>query len=293
LASGILMLILGRAIQGAGSATSALLAFVADTTGARERTRAMGQISIFFSLAFLGGVVLGPTLGAHFGIRALFWGAALIGALTTLYIIFSVHELGESRRGVELKQFGGLFRNREVVRASGSVLIATYASSSMFLLLPLLLRVYLPMGEFWKFLLPVVGLGVAAVAVLSRYADRGRQRTTLLIAFVLLFVGGVLPTSPGYLSLFVGYVAFFMGFATAVSVLASILTLTAPAGRVGLATGFYNVAQASGYFLGGTVTGFLIQWSDEIALGVLALLVLGGTALGLGFPRTFAPPARS
>ncbi|MBI2370252.1 MAG: MFS transporter [Deltaproteobacteria bacterium] len=293
LASGILMLILGRAIQGAGSATSALLAFVADTTGARERTRAMGQISIFFSLAFLGGVVLGPTLGAHFGIRALFWGAALIGALTTLYIIFSVHELGESRRGVELKQFGGLFRNREVVRASGSVLIATYASSSMFLLLPLLLRVYLPMGEFWKFLLPVVGLGVAAVAVLSRYADRGRQRTTLLIAFVLLFIGGVLPTSPGYLSLFVGYVAFFMGFATAVSVLASILTLTAPAGRVGLATGFYNVAQASGYFLGGTVTGFLIQWSDEIALGVLALLVLGGTALGLGFPRTFAPPARS
>src|SRR5687768_14270339 len=70
--------IAGRALQGAGAISAALLAFTADLTRAQVRTRAMGIIGMSIGATFALSLVAGPLLQQAIGVPGIF---ALTGTL--------------------------------------------------------------------------------------------------------------------------------------------------------------------------------------------------------------------
>jgi MFS family permease len=90
MADNIYMVILGRAIQGAGAVSAAVTALLADLTREEHRTKAMAMIGSTIGVTFAISLVLGPALAQWVGIAGIFWLTAILGALAILVIQFVV-----------------------------------------------------------------------------------------------------------------------------------------------------------------------------------------------------------
>lgn len=90
LSDNIYGIIIGRALQGAGAISAAVMALLSDLTREQNRTKAMAFIGISFGITFALALVLGPVLTHIFGLHGLFWGIALLafgGILITLFTV--------------------------------------------------------------------------------------------------------------------------------------------------------------------------------------------------------------
>src|SRR6266568_4106283 len=82
-ASDIHMVILGRAIQGAGAISAPVTAFIADITREEHRTKAMAMVGGSIGLTFAVSLVAAPALYRTIGMDGIF---NLIGALSLVAI---------------------------------------------------------------------------------------------------------------------------------------------------------------------------------------------------------------
>ncbi|MEX9624795.1 MFS transporter, partial [Proteus mirabilis] len=90
LSDSIYGIIIGRALQGAGAISAAVMALLSDLTREQNRTKAMAFIGISFGITFALALVLGPILTHIFGLQGLFWGIALLafgGIMITLITV--------------------------------------------------------------------------------------------------------------------------------------------------------------------------------------------------------------
>ena len=72
-ADSIYMVIIGRALQGAGAIAAALMALAADLTRDSQRTKVMASLGASIGFAFILALLLGPILIGWFDIDILFW----------------------------------------------------------------------------------------------------------------------------------------------------------------------------------------------------------------------------
>src|SRR5690606_23647692 len=87
------MLVLGRALQGAGAISAATMALVSDIVPLARRTRAMAIIGMSIGAAFMLAFAAGPVLAAWFGVPGLFWLTAAF-ALAGMGLLATVPEPG-------------------------------------------------------------------------------------------------------------------------------------------------------------------------------------------------------
>ncbi len=73
------VVVAGRALQGAGAVSGALLALAADLSRPEQRTKFMAIIGISIGGAFSVAFVIGPLIDAYLGLRGLFLSAAGLG----------------------------------------------------------------------------------------------------------------------------------------------------------------------------------------------------------------------
>ena len=83
----IYLIIMGRALQGAGAVAAAILALVADLTREQQRIKAMAMIGGSIGLSFMAALILGPILYEHVGLSGIFLitGALALGVLPVLW----------------------------------------------------------------------------------------------------------------------------------------------------------------------------------------------------------------
>ena len=81
LSDNIYILILGRALQGAGAIAASIMALAADLTRESQRTKTMAIIGISIGTAFTLAFIAGPLLNIWLGLSGLFWAAAALGLL--------------------------------------------------------------------------------------------------------------------------------------------------------------------------------------------------------------------
>ena len=67
------MVIIGRAIQGAGAISAVVTALVADSTREEHRTQAMAMIGATIGVTFAVSLVAGPILNQWIGVSGIFW----------------------------------------------------------------------------------------------------------------------------------------------------------------------------------------------------------------------------
>jgi len=297
LADNIYLIILGRAIQGSGAIAAAVMALAADLTREAQRTKAMAVIGMSIGAAFALSMVLGPTLDAWIGVPGIFWltfALALCGIGVVLFLVprpehSCVHRDAEAVPG----QFGRVMRNPDLLRLDFGILTLHMVLTSLFLVIPLVLRdLGLDSRDHWQAYLPVLLLSVIFMVPFVIIAERFRRMKMVFLGAVGLLTLAGLGLLLGHASLpatLAALALFFTCFNLLEAMLPSLISKQAPAESKGTAMGVYSSSQFLGAFLGGLLGGSMHQhFGDQ---GVLLFVVMAGAlwllvAVGMSNPRS-------
>ncbi len=262
------MLVLARAVQGAGAVSAAVTALLADLTREEVRTRAMAMIGLSIGLTFSASLVLAPMLARWIGVSGLF---ALTGVLTLISIAVvawrtpnpvrsKLHEDAEAQPA----RIGEVLRNGQLLRLDFGIFALHAAQMALFTALPFaMVALGLDKVQHWQVYLPATLVGLVLMVPLIIV---GETRNKLK----QVFVGGIVCIAAAQLGLLFGLhsiavivaclVVYFIGFNVLEASLPSLVSKIAPSDLKGTAMGVYNTMQSVGLFAGGALGGVLFQY---------------------------------
>ena len=286
-AESIHVIILGRALQGAGAIAAAIMALVADLTREEHRIKAMALIGMSIGLSFAVALILGPVLNAWIGVPGIFWATAVLALGGILMVAFVVPTPGVLRMHREAEaipaQFGRILRDGELLRLDFGILALHAILTASFVVMPLVLRdeAGLAADSHWKVYLPVLVCSVLAMVPFILLAERrGHVKPVLLGAIGVLGLAelGMYLLSPTLITVVILLFVFFTAFNLLESMLPSLISRVAPLDCRGTAMGFYSSSQFLGAFLGGALGGLAHGWLGLhgvfVCTALLALLWL-------------------
>lgn len=266
LSDSIYGVILGRALQGAGSIAAAIMALAADLTREEQRTKAMAAIGMSIGLAFSVALVGGPILGHWIGLSGIFWFTAVSGVFGIIAFEIGIPRHLHSRihRDAEADpaQFGDVLRDGQLLRLNVGIMILQMVLTASFVVLPLALRdvAGLDASQHWHVYLPVMVLSVLFMTPLVIVAEKYRRMKPVFLGAIAALGLAELGMFELHDSLY-GLAAMLTLFFTAVNLLEatlpSLVSKMAPPDRKGTAMGFYSTFQFFGAFLGGMAGGWL------------------------------------
>lgn len=275
LADNIYTMILGRFLQGAGAISGALMAYVADLTSEKNRSKAMAAIGASIGLSFGISMVLGPMLSAYGGLSPIFWITALLSLLGIALLWFAVpdapkaaYTTREVRPVPEL--LSAALKNPQLLRLNGGIFTVHFVLMTTFLVLPVMLRdvVGISNSHHWQVYLPLMFFSLLAMLPFMILAEKkGAVKTAFLssiaiMGLALLILPLVNHEAVGLLAL---YFLFFAAFNFLEAMLPSLISKTAPAGARGTAMGIYSTSQFLGAFSGGVLG--VCCWNTAVRLG--------------------------
>jgi MFS family permease len=303
-ASDIHMVILGRALQGAGAISAPVTAFLVDLTREEHRAKAMAMIGASIGLTFAVSLVAAPALYQIIGMDGIF---NLTGVLSLAAIGMTLFAVPAETRGAgdpaPRAPSGALretLRNADQLRLNFGIFSLHVVQMAIFVVIPAAFVRYgaLPVAEHWKIYLPVViGSFVLMAPPLIQAERRGRLKFLFLSAIVLLLaveLGLAVCYTNFHMSVAL-LLAFFVAFNILEATLPSLVSRIAPPASRGTALGVYNTTQALGLFVGGAVGGWLAGRFGDSAVFVFGIAIVAlwlGTAWRMRIPggsaeRTF------
>src|SRR3974377_136245 len=136
--------IVGRARQGTGAVGSVTLALLADLTSEGSRTAAMAMVGVTVGVSFLVALLAGPIVANFIGVPGLFWlmvALALRGIAITEFVVpkpprIRVHRDAEAVPAL----IGAVLRNRELLRLDLGIFALHAMLTASFLVVPDLLH---------------------------------------------------------------------------------------------------------------------------------------------------------
>jgi len=279
-ADSIYVVILGRILQGAGAIASVLMALLSDLTREEERTKAMATVGISIGISFSVSLVLGPLLGARWGLSGIFYltaALALIALLVVWRLVPTPHQRNVSAEQQPARAMvGRVLKDQRLLRLDFGIFALHLVLTALFLVFPSLLqdRLGLPSSSHWWFYLSVMLTSFVAMVPFIIMGEKKRKMKPVLCGAVALLALSCAALSGVGESLLAGWFMlffFFMAFNLLEASLPSLLSKEAPAASKGTAMGVYSTSQFMGAFLGGALGGYLLQ---QIGVtGVLGLMV--------------------
>src|SRR5882672_4645340 len=278
----IAVVILGRALQGAGAISAPVTAFAADVTREEHRTKAMAMIGGSIGLMFAVSLVAAPGLYPLIGMGGLFGMTGLL-ALAAIWVTLAVVPAepasGTGGRRLVPGALKAVLRDAGQLRLNLGIFCLHVVLMAIFVVVPGALVRYgnLPLSEHWKVYLPVVLGSFALMAPLLIGAERGGRMKFLFLASIGLLLAVelgfavCLSSFPMAVALLL---AFFFAFNVLEASLPSLVSRLAPAASRGTALGVYNTTQALGLFAGGAAGGWLAQHWGESSVFVFGIAVV-------------------
>ena len=283
--------IAGRLLQGAGAISATLTALISDATREEVRTRSMAVFGVGIGLSFMIAMVVGPLIAGHFGVRSLFWAAAVLAIVAALMLRLLPDIPPPVRR--TSWSIVPAFR-ADLLRIDFYVFLLHAIMTATFVALPFLLtdRLGMALTDHWKMYVGalVVSLAIAVPMIMNdHHQGRGRLiglAVTLVVAaqLALTFFGF------SWLPVFLALVLYFAGFNFLEAGLPARLSVLADGEVRGASLGVFSSAQFLGAFVGGLIGGrFLGQGRPADVFFVCALM--GGIWLALhGFGNSRRQP---
>jgi MFS family permease len=266
LADSIWLIILGRALQGAGAIAAAIMALAADLTREQHRIKTMALIGMSIGLSFALALILGPVLYNLVGVPGIFALTAVLALGGVLVVLFVVPQPAALRIHREAEavpaQFGRILTHGQLLRLDAGIFILHAILTGTFVVLPLILRdeAAVLAADHWKIYLPVLVCSVAAMIPLIILAERrGHTRAVFLAAIMLLLIAlaGLYALPVSVVSVVAMLLVFFTAFNLLEAMLPSLISRVAPVDCRGTAMGFYSSAQFMGAFAGSVMAGWL------------------------------------
>ena len=284
LATDITMVIIGRAIQGAGAVSAAVTALVADLTREEQRTKAMAMIGATIGVTFAISLVLGPTIAHVAGISGIFWLTAILAVLAILVVRFVVpnplvshYHSDASAAPTKLKD---VLKNSQLLRLNYGIFALHAAQMAMFIVVPFAIQKTSNLGvnQHWQVYLPIlVGSFALMIPAIIVGEKRGLLKPVFIGAVALMFVAQLAFSQliGSFWGVVTSLFAYFVAFNILEASLPSLISKLAPAAAKGTAMGVYNTSQSLGVAVGGLVGGYLAHhYGFAIVFMFCAVLML-------------------
>ena len=292
-ADSIWLMILGRALQGAGAISAALMALAADLTREQQRTKAMALIGISIGFAFSLAFVAGPLLATLIGLSGIFIFSAILALLAIIVLYLLVpnpeHISFHSDAEVSLAMLGNVLRDHKLLKLNLGIFILHTILMANFIVVPLTLQdiVGLASSQHWQVYLPVLLASAILMAPAIILGERANKSVACFKAAVLI----LLISQIGYyfwhstlMALAIMLLMFFTAFNYLEASLPSLISTMSSKNSKGTALGVY----ASSQFIG-TFTGALIGGIIHEHFGLPLVFVFGSIMALVWFLVTLLP----
>ena len=260
------MVIVGRALQGAGAIAAAIMALTADLIREEHRVKAMAIIGMSIGVAFALAMVLGPVLNTWVGVPGIFWLTAVlaIGGIAVVVLIVPNPAVSRVRRDAETvpAQITSVLRDSQLLRLDLGIFSLHLILTASFVVLPLALRdvAGLPADQHWLLYLPVLVLSLPMAIPFILAAEKHRRMKQVFvgaIAVIALVQAALALFHTSVLGIALLLFMFYAAFNLLEAILPSLIAKMAPPDRKGTAMGVYSSSQFFGAFVGGAVGGIL------------------------------------
>ena len=292
------IIILGRAIQGAGAISAAITALVADLTRDEHRTKAMAMIGATIGITFALSLMGAPVLNRLIGVPGIFMLTGFLSLSAILVVRFVVPTPLNINTSKTLKEpapsFKSILKNKELSRLNFGIFALHAAQMAMFIVVPIALATSggMDVNQHWKVYLPVLlssFVFMVPIIILSEKFNRAKLVfiSSIFLMLIAQLMFGVL------INVFWGLVAslfvYFVAFNVLEASLPSLISKIAPPSAKGTAIGVYNTCQSLGVFFGGLLGGFLADFGGSFSVFSFCAILM---TLWVGFAFSMkAPPA--
>lgn len=283
LATDIYMVIIGRAIQGAGAISAVLTALVADLTREEHRTKAMAMIGGTIGITFALSLVAGPLLNQWIGVSGIFWMTAVLSALAILVIKYYVPDpvLSQFHSDAQAapEKMKSVLRDRQLLRLNFGTFSLHAAQMAMFIVVPFALTESSGMNvnSHWQVYLPVlIASFVLMLPAIIIGEKRAKLKTVFIGAVALMLVAQIVfaSTIHEFWGVVISLLIYFTAFNILEASLPSLISKMAPAASKGTAMGLHSTAQSFGIFLGAVVGGYLSHHFGYSAVFIFCALLM-------------------
>lgn len=283
LATDIYMVIIGRAIQGAGAISAVLTALVADLTREEHRTKAMAMIGGTIGITFALSLVAGPLLNQWIGVSGIFWMTAVLSTLAILVIKYYVPDpvLSQFHSDAQAapEKMKSVLRDRQLLRLNFGTFSLHAAQMAMFIVVPFALTESSGMNvnSHWQVYLPVlIASFVLMLPAIIIGEKRAKLKTVFIGAVALMLVAQIVfaSTIHEFWGVVISLLIYFTAFNILEASLPSLISKMAPAASKGTAMGLHSTAQSFGIFLGAVVGGYLSHRFGYSAVFIFCALLM-------------------
>jgi predicted MFS family arabinose efflux permease len=258
----IYTLIFGRLLQGSGAIGGVILAYIADLTDENTRAKAFARMGQLIALSFALSMVLGPTVGAKYGVDKLFILTALL-ALFSIWLVFAKipnpPKIVHHRPHSSLKE---ILTHKELLKLFLSGFLQKGLMTVFFMLTPIIFTEKLGWDktELWKVYIPALVLGIFALPLGAILAEKKQKaKTVFVLSSSAITLSLILFLIGNRYTYFAAVIVFFFGFNLLEPVLQSFVSKIARAHEKATALSASNTIQYTGIFLGGAGAGFFIH----------------------------------
>lgn len=288
-ADSIAGLITGRAVQGAGAVSAAVLALTADLTRESRRAPAMAVLGVTIGAMFILSLVAAPPLQGVIGVAGIFYFSAGLAA-AAMAILWLVVPNPRARVDAAPPPIRALIADAQLMRLNAGAFGLHFALTAVFVALPPLLQAQsgLALAAHWKIYAPVLALSVAGMLplVLAARGDSVAGRAAFAVAVAMLAAacaGLGAAAGAGLPMLLAALWLFFAAFNALEALLPAQVSRRAPPTAKGAALGVCQTFQFLGMFAGGASAGWVSG-----AFGAFAVFYLCATVAGIWFVAVVA-----
>ncbi len=292
----IYVLIIGRFIAGAGAVGSAGVSLVQESVPENKRNTAMALLGIPVGLAFLLGLLAGPTIGYYIGLRDVFLVSVILGLIS---IIIMIPLKAPVMRRAE--KFRVSIVNTRTISIDIAGFFVSFIMIEFFYYFQVVLTTIFTHSNFILALfIPALIGGAISVALAGLYEkSKGIKYPVISISAVLLSTILIFPITEIYRNLYpleIGAFLFFIGYSMYEIVFPPLVIRFSRLDEYGANIGFFNTFQHTGQFLGGfiagNIIGFIITGSGMIIVFLISFACLAVSILALTLASRSPRPIR-
>lgn len=275
----IYLVILGRALQGAGAISAVLLALLSDLTRDEIRTKAMGIIGASIGITFGVSIILAPLLNKYIGFQGIFWVIGMLTILAILMVVFHIPTpIKAKSEKLLLSNFFEVLSNKTFLKLDYGIFSLHASQIVMFMTIPVILnQLGYPVEYHWQVYLPVFVLSIVFMVPMIIFAQRKSLIKKLFLGNVLaLIIVQILFIyySDSKQNIMLILLIYFVGFNFLEATLPSLISRISPKNAKGFVLGIYNSSQSFGIFAGGFFGGLILTYFSNNSIYILSACLL-------------------
>lgn len=283
IADNLTVILLGRALQGAGAISAAVTAFISDTVRDRVLNKAMALVGASIGLTFALSLVIAPPLTQLWGIPGLFilTGMMALSAIAIVCWVTPPETMGSDSLQASPqnhRRWQDILLDPQLLRLNLGIFILHAILTALFVVIPGRLEsMGLPVLHHWYIYLPAVLFGFATMMKPINWAERQNsivdlQRIVIVVLAIVLVLFVFLLHSIWEIAFLLAL--FFGCFNILEATLPGLISKAAPKADKGLALGIYNTTQNIGLFIGGAAGGWLSKHFSTEAVFVASAFAM-------------------